>query len=329
MMAPSKAVRTAKRCHFTFTFLYALISMTVFLLPFIFINYVSTFQFSAVATVHLITGVLAAGLVGYGVLVQVVWDGKKGAPADELQDDAAAHRFFNRTLMAMYGALAVILAVCITLNLAAIGIQLYNLLVILFVECPQLCPAPVYNWSQHSVALQENTHWFQGVRHDPLKQQRPNTLDIVINYQEQERQHILLLKYNLTDRHIVQHSRPKEPQHSGWLQSQAVSLAQERSPVCTSATYSNFLHLESEITEALERRQTRYNAQKSVVIQGHDVNAQSSEVEDRIFFNMMMRTICRNEYGFVIFLIVFLLLIALMDFILMGWFLYVRRRHYH
>lgn len=314
-MAPSRAMRTAKRCHFALTFLYALVSMAIFLLPFIFVHYVSTFQFSAVATVHLITGIMVAGLVFYAALVLLVWSGKKGTPDDVFTSPEDAQKFFDRSIMYMYSGLAVILAVCVVLSLAAIGIELYNLMAILFVECPQLTPLPPHhNHSHHAWSVTENV---MNPRH------YSNTLDVLVNYREEESQHILLLKYNLTDRHIVQHSRVNAQTH--WVRSQARQMEQEQSPICSDASYSQFHHLESEIEQALEQRLQQFNAQKSVIIQGHDFSLQSNELEDRIFFDMMVREICRNEYGFVVFLIVFLLLIALLNFILLGWFLYIRR----
>lgn len=287
--------------------------MTIFLLPFIFVHYVSTFQFSAVATVHLITGIMVAGLVFYAALVMLVWSGKKSTAASAFSSEADAQRFFDNSIMSMYSGLAVVLAVCIVLSLAATGIQLYNLMVILFIECPQLTPLP-YNHTHH--------HHSMDVSNQP---QYSNTLDVLINYHEGENQHILLLKYNPMDRRIVQRSKISK---GDWVQTQAQTLEQEQSPVCTNQSYSHFFLLESEIARALQRRQEQFNTQKSVIIQSHDMSAKgSNELEDRIFFNMMIHEICRNEYGFVVFLIVFLLLIVLLNFILLGWFLYVRR-HY-
>lgn len=330
-MAPSKLVRNAKRCHFSLLFLYALCSMLIFLLPFIFINYASTFQFSAVATVHLVTGVLIAALVFYAALVLLVWSGKRWQADDAFTNEKAAQRFFDRTLLAMYSGLAVVLAVIITLVTAAVAIELYNLMVILFVECPQLTPWPHdhnhTNWSSYALATTTSTgpNWLTAQRADSLRQQYSNTLDVLVSYQDEANaQHVLLLRYNMTDKHIVQHSRHRAAKpDTAWVHEQRV---QERVPLCTADVYSPYQVLEREIGDALQRRQTEFEAKKSVTVQGHDAVSQSSELEDRIFFNMMIRKICRNEYGFVIFLIVFLLLIALLGFITLGWFLYVRQQ---
>src|ERR1700748_498492 len=105
-MAPSRAVRRAKNCHFLFLALYALVSMTVFLLPFIFINYVSTFQFSAVATVHLITGALAVALAFYAVLGRLVFVGKRDKKNSEFEREAGAQQFYERGVMALYSGMA-------------------------------------------------------------------------------------------------------------------------------------------------------------------------------------------------------------------------------
>ena len=227
-MAPSRAVRRAKHCHFLFTALFALVSMAVFLLPFIFINYVSTFQFSAVATVHLITGALAVALVFYAVLGRLVFTAKRDKAAPEFGGETGAQKFYDRALMALYSGMAVIVTCAVILTLVAVGIQLYNLLVILLVKCPDLPPLPFNN---------------------------------------------------------------------------------------TNCTHHHQLPGPITIAEGLI-------GQKSA----GTVRA-SSAADNHLYYEVMIRTICLNEYGFVIFLITFLFVIAVLCFALLGWFLHVRR-HY-
>lgn len=227
-MAPSRAVRRAKHCHFLFTALFALVSLAVFLLPFIFINYVSTFQFSAVATVHLITGALAVALVFYAVLGRLVFVPKREKAAAEFDSEGGAQRFYERALMALYSGMAVIVTCFVILTLVAVGIQLYNLLVILLVKCPDLPPLPPFN----------------------------NT--------------------NCTHHH------------------------QLPGPVAIAETLIG---------------QNRAGA------------VRASSADNHFYYEVMIRTICLNEYGFVIFLITFLFVIAVLCFALLGWFLHVRR-HY-
>lgn len=248
-MAPSRAVRRAKHCHFVFTALYALVSLAVFLLPFIFINYVSTFQFSAVATVHLVTGALAVALVFYAVLVRLVFAGKR--PAKEFDgSEEQAQRFFDRALMALYSGMAVVVACAVILSLVAVGIQLYNLLVILLVKCPQMPPCYNVTVNSTTTAVQQ-------------QHQQSQLWDALVLYEDSL------------------HRRLQQLREPGvWTQRGAVST---RSSDCPT--------------------------------------------DETSWFNVMISTICHNEYAFLVFLVIFLFCIAALDFALLGWFLHVRRNY--
>lgn len=326
------SARTAKRCHFALTALYGALSMFVFLVPFVFINYSVTFQMTTLATVHLITGILVGMLVLYAALKAVFHATRPHPQAFALHTPAQLvetleqrqrrlQALADATMLETYRRMSIAVTVIVLIALVAIGFYLYNLIYILAVKCPCYAPQPNASAAEHP-HTQEGVV-FRGV--DRMRVQHADTLDVLVTLNDagSGTQHVLLLKYNVTAREIQHRSAPREA--GTWAEQQRQLDALEQEPVCSANKYSRFYHLQSEIEDALTQRLLQHQQQQSVVIKGYNNNVQTNVVEDQLYLELMARYICRNEYGFAAGLVALLLGVLVLNFITMGWFLGLRR----
>lgn len=321
------SARTAKRCHFALTALYGALSMFIFLVPFVFLNYTVTFQMTTLATVHLLTGILVAQLVLYAALRALYTRQHAASPLLAIPGESAPDRqrrmlaLADATMLETYRRMAIAITVIVIITLVAVGFYLYNLIYILAVKCPCYAPQP------NVTLLEEHPHTqdglvFRGV--DKGRVQHADTLDVMVTLNDAAAgvQHLLMLKYNVTQREILHHSGPLSAPMT-WSQRQLDAL--EHEPVCSHSNFSRFYHLESEIQDALAQRLLQHQQRQSVLIRGHDNNVQTNQIENHLFLELMARYICRNEYGFAAGLIGLLLGVLVLNFVTMGWFLGLRR----
>lgn len=311
-MAYTPILRRLKQIQFTLTFIYGVISMCLFVATFALINFISSFQLATIATVHLITGVMIFLLISYNAVDRAILSNDTNV----FSSTSGASKFKEQIILRLYKIAAVFIVVVTFITTIGLAVYLYNLIVILFIECPR------FDHHQH------NPHSFARLfkadgRLDPERQHLNTTLDIIVSYIDQEeRQHILLLKYDTEEKQIVQKTRP--PQSKGWHDSQIISLKQGMSPVCTLEKFSDYHFLESEIREALSHRIHEFNSQQSIIIQSHQNSHQTHPVEDSLLLELQTRYICRNEYGFVAVIITFILAIELYNVAVASWFIYLR-----
>jgi hypothetical protein len=313
-MAYTPDLRRLKRVQFALTFIYGVISMILFVATFALINFLSSFQLATIATVHLITGVMIFLLISYNAVDRAILSSDRTV----FSDTRGASKFKEQFILRLYKIAAVFIVVVTFITTIALAVYLYNLIVILFIECPR------FDHHHH----QHNTHSFARLfkadrRVNPERQHLNTTLDIIVSYSDQEEhQHILLLKYDTEEKQIIQKSRP--PQSQGWHDSHIISLKQSQSPICTEEKFSDYHFLESEIRDALAHRIHEFNSQQSILIQSHQNSHQTHPVEDSLILELQTRYICRNEYGFVAVIITVILAIELYNVAVSSWFIYLR-----
>ncbi len=326
------SARTAKRCHFALTAVYGALSMFVFLVPFVFINYSVTFQMTTLATVHLVTGMLCAMLVLYAVAHSVFHPSRPhpaafvlhSPPAKlvETPDERRARLLVlqGELMLETYRRMAIPIAVVVLITLVAVGFYLYNLIYILAVKCPAY--APQVNLTDVHPHTQEGVV-FRGLVRGAVQHQE--TLDVLVTLNDAAAgtQHLLMLKYNVSSREILHRSAPLAS--ATWMEQQRQAEALTQEPVCSAGKYSRFYFLRSEVEDALAQRLLQHEARQSVLIRGHNNNVQTNSVEDELYLELMARYICRNEYGFAAGLIGLLLGVLVLNFLTMGWFLGLRR----
>lgn len=310
-MAHTQDMRRLKRIQFILTFIYGVISMLLFMASFIFINFISTFQIATICTVHLITGTMIFLLISFNAVERSTLSSDKTVFIDE----KAASRYKEQLILRFYKIATIIIVIVTVITTIALSVYLYNLIITLFIECPR--------FDAHHSSTNAFSRMFQGIRHNPEKQQYNSTLDIIVNYNDNtDKHHILLLKYDLNERQIVQKSRQKESMD--WFDSNVLSIKQTLIPVCSDEKISRYHFLEREIKDAITMRIQEFNNQQSIIIKNHQNNHQSNPVEDSILLEFQTRYICRNEYGFAAFIIAFILSVELLNVAVSSWFIYLR-----
>ena len=287
--------------------------MLFFMSTFIFINFISTFQLATMSTVHLLTGTMIFLLISFNAIDRSILSTDKSV----FIDAKAAQKYKEQLILRLYKVATIIIVVVSFITTIALAVYLYNLIVILFIECPKFD-------GHHHHSPNALSHMFQGIRSNPSKEHYNSTLDIVINYNDdQNNHHILLLKYNLNEKYIIQKSRHIN-HTSDWFDSRILSIKQTFQPVCSSEVFSNYQFLEKEIKDAIAMHIKEFNSQQSIVIKSHQNNEQSNPVEDAILLELQTRFICRNEYGLAAVIIAFILAVELLNVAVSSWFIYLR-----
>lgn len=201
-------------------------------------------------------------------------------------------------------------------------IALINPAMILLSECPDLTSHhPPHHHHQTGVAETRPVHGAG----DTITSHHNNTLDLLIKYNEydeatdQIEEHALMLKYNLSSKHIER--RVWRAERASWRTQAAAFVEQASEPVCTRQTYARFHFLEDEVRAALDERRSATESRKSLRIVAHDNNrGQTTEEEDAFDHHRRMRRICRNEQTFIYFYIIFICGLFLLDFVALLWY---------
>lgn len=215
--------------------------------------------------------------------------------------------------------------ICTTLfiSIVCVVICMINPATILITECPKFD-------SSHHHPPHHGGH--QQHHYETISPYNPNTLDVLVRYNRYEEggdgvdtemtEHVLLLKYNLTDKHI-EHKLWEEPKKS-WLSTVSRVHQQSLDPVCSTQHYSRFHFLEAEIEEELKDRRVRLENTKSIRITSHDtLNGQTTPEEDQFDLHRWVRRICKNEVGFTIAYLVFMGVLIVLEFVTLVWYAFV------
>lgn len=308
-----------KRWHYAFLFLFGLFSCFFITAVAVWINYRSIFESGLLGFFHVCTGVLIGLYIGADVLelstdgstivsataaANLTATGESQRVSVEVARQLTLRRYWHEYRVYRRGCATMIIITLLAVLLSVL--YLYNLIYLIATVCPQM---------HHSHASVQNT------------------LELRLSYEHvpageyyAKRNH-LLLRYDTTGRTIVQrqrHTNPNVEAYHNWFTRNEVHAYDSVRPhangtdegalFCMKRGATIFDFLQNEINQVLYRNLETRRSQSSFRILdlshwGTPLRATSSnEDEEDMDFHMMTRKMCRDEYGFIIGLITFILL---------------------
>lgn len=308
-----------KRWHYAFLFLFGLFSCFFITAVAVWISYRSIFESGLLGFFHVCTGVLIGLYIGADVLeisrpsslsTNTTAASETQRVSIEVARQLTLRRHHHEYEVYRRGAATMIIITLLGILLSVL--YLYNLLYLLTNVCPQM---------HHSHASVQNV------------------LELRVSYEHVPRgesyakRNHLLLRYDSTGRTIVQkqrHTNPNVEAYHNWFTrnevhsydsvrahaSPAINATDEQQPplFCMRRGATIFDFLQNEINQVLYRNLEARRSQSSFSMLDFShwdtpLRATSSnEDEEDMDFHMMTRKMCRDEYGFIIGLIAFILL---------------------
>lgn len=300
--------------HFTLLFLFGLFSCLFIIGCAIWRNYRTIFQSGLIGYFHVLTGVLI-GLYITSSTTDEFHDPATLAPR-ERQEALETRRQRREFIVFKRGAPATIVIAFVAIALCSI--YLYNLLNIVINVCPSQHYEPHFT-NAVSDANQPVVNVYVSYQHTP-----PGDYYL--------KQNVLILKYNASSKEIIRKVKTLDPNveaYNKWMVNNEVinynSIKSHHTPINETIDEDNLFCIakkESSIFSFIENElkftfydnlKTRLDAKSFRISDKHNVHRMDNEDEEDMDLHLLTRKICRSEYAFLIMVIVFLLLWAILS----------------
>lgn len=313
-----KQVTVLRRTHYALLFLLALLSVLVIAGQGWFVNYHSYFQMGFFGYNHILTGLFIGYYLAASLALRQPWNQAQAHDGLTMEEAAVLQEYeVFASVKWIMGTVAFIAIFCI-------AIYLYNLIYILVRVCPKHHHHP-----PHVISFSER----EGSPMPPAA--TPDSfleilvaMDYVPDGEEFYKKSVVVLRYNEQRKELEFRERDgKARAEDVWqVTSKAVDERQPRAEtqLCIKTNKTRYLLLEEEIRQLLQDNLEARRRMKAMRISSeHNSQHISNEEEDSIFLDLFLKSICRNEYGFTIGLITVLSLAALLDCVIIGYYLWI------
>lgn len=276
------------RIHWSFTFLYGIFTSILITGNVIWVGKQFIFQSGILGFFTVITGLLIASLI-----------------TGELISN-------KRQKILIYQRVSISTIILSFLSILMIGIYLYNLMYILINICPK---------QNHPIDITNNNN---------IDNINNNHIEIFITYthiekEGDERRDIFLLNYNKTINKIMTREKEKG-NNKNWLETEFEDIIYSnynKEHICLNQTYSRYFFIENELKEILNYNRHQREESKVFKIKSTDIKILEEDEDNEIFLNFFSRHICKYEYAFMIIAISFLFLMAFLNIMTIGFYIWI------